>query len=222
MIFYYYLEESLVPETPVVESEEDTYVVSTSLAPICVYCPDNKNRLLGQSIEGIVYNLIKQLENKLVNGEDSHSYDPFTHSYYWTGAEHKQTEPIPPSIQVDLPSGETKETEQAFDTYFYLSAFPTVFEPIIFFRVLQHKFFSCFSLWGWPSNAVSRSSVASGVGSIAGSLGENRSRASSASGAALDINSLGSRRNVNLTINCSTASLSPAKVDVERRTSLKG
>jgi hypothetical protein len=33
---------------------------------------------------------------------------------------------------------------------------------------------------------------------------------------------LSSRRNVNLTINCSTASLSPARVDIERRTSLKG
>lgn len=196
--------------------------MSTSLAPICVYSPHTKNRLLGQSIEGIVYNLIKQLENKLINGEDSHGYDPFTQAYYWSGGDHRSTETIPPAIQVDLPSGETKESDQSFDPYFYLSAFPTVFEPIIFFRVLQHKFFSCFSLWGWPSNAVSRSSVASGVGSIAGSLGENRSRASSASGAALEINSLSSRRNVNLTINCSTASLSPAKVDVERRTSLKG
>ena len=78
--------------------------------------------------------------------------------------------------------------------------------------------FGSVQFWAWPSNAVSRSSVAS----ESGRSYENRSRASSTSNAAADLDSLRSRRNVNLTINCSTSSLLPSRVDIERRTSLKG
>ena len=214
--------------------------MSTSLAPMAVHSLENRNRLSGASIEGIIYNLIKEIEvlfelkitsklitysvlqNKLINGEDSECTDPMIHdSFYFDGTELKSRGSIPPAIQVDLPSGVTKECDQSFDSYFYLSAFPTAFQPLILLRVLQHKMFGCFSLWAWPSSAVSRSSVASGMGSVLS--GENRSRSSSTSNAALDLNQpLSSRRNVNLTINCSTASLSPARVDIERRTSLKG
>ena len=36
--------------------------MSTSLAPVAVHALNNKDRLLGASIEGIIFNLIKQIE----------------------------------------------------------------------------------------------------------------------------------------------------------------
>lgn len=58
-------EEAIPPQTPIVEAEEDNYIMSTSLAPITVYSPSSK-RISGSSVEGMIYDMIKYVEVMLL------------------------------------------------------------------------------------------------------------------------------------------------------------
>lgn len=127
----------------------------------------------------------------------------------------------PPAIQVDLPSGiigDRRITNQHPNCFFYLSTLPMALQPIMVLRVLQHRMFGCLNYY-WHSNAVSRASVASAGGS---SIEYNRSRASSnASNANFEISAaFNLKRNINL--HCSNTSLSPGRIEVDRRPSIKG
>lgn len=128
----------------------------------------------------------------------------------------------PPAIQVDLPSGiigDRRITNQHPNCFFYLSTLPMALQPIMVLRVLQHRMFGSFNYWAWQSNAVSRASVASAGGS---SIEYNRSRASSnASNTNFEITAaFNLKRNMNL--HCSNISLSPGRIEVDRRPSIKG
>lgn len=128
----------------------------------------------------------------------------------------------PPAIQVDLPSGiigDRRITNQHPNCFFYLSTLPMALQPIMILRVLQHRMFGCLNYWAWHSNAVSRASVASAGGS---SIEYARSRASSnASNANFEITAaFNLKRNINL--HCSNTSLSPGRIEVDRRPSVKG
>jgi len=60
--FFFVSEDGFSPQTLLVDSEEDNYIMKTSLAPVAVYSQFNNDRLTGSSIEGIIFDLVKQIE----------------------------------------------------------------------------------------------------------------------------------------------------------------
>ncbi|XP_076367321.1 uncharacterized protein LOC143255479 [Tachypleus tridentatus] len=90
---------------------------------------------------------------------------------------------------------------------FLLESLPAVVHPVILLRLCQHRVLGSILYSSWR-RASSRSSVGSR---------ENRSRASSAG----TEEGLRARRKVNLTIDCSSTSLSPSRLDVARRESVQ-
>lgn len=160
-------------------------------------------------------------QEKIVNGEDSLCIDPLNNeTYFLDNVSDMKYMRDPPAIQVDMPSGiiSDRRVSSHPNCFFYLSTLPVTIQPIMVLRVLQHRMFGCISYWAWHSNAVSRASVASAGGS---SIEFNRSRASSnASNTNFDISTaFNLKRNINLY--CSNSSLSPGRIEVERRPSVK-
>lgn len=156
----------------------------------------------------------------MVNGEDSLCIDPLNDESYFTENVDTRTIKEPPAIQVDLPSGiigDRRITNQHPNCFFYLSTLPMALQPIMILRVLQHRMFGSLSYWAWHSNAVSRASVASVGGS---SIEFNRSRASSNASNLEITNAFTLKRNINL--HCSNSSLSPGRIELDRRPSVKG
>ncbi|RWS16109.1 1-phosphatidylinositol 4:5-bisphosphate phosphodiesterase epsilon-1-like protein, partial [Dinothrombium tinctorium] len=206
--------------TPSSDTEEDVFITKTSISPSCVFTVNNE-QVKGASLEGMVLEILTQIEKKIVYGESSDGDLSLC-----DGNEYLRFKPlrmVPPAIQVDLVSSKESSLNQRsslgeesdhLSPIFYLSSFPICINPLIFLRLLQHRMFGCVAFWSWPSNAVSRSSVAS-------SYGENRSRASSTCGSNIEEPPLRTRRNVSLTITCPASGFSSSKTDIDRRCSLK-
>lgn len=152
----------------------------------------------------------------MINGEDSLCIDPLndeTMNCLMDGFQNNtMKDSCPPAIQVDMPSGliTNHHTANHPNCFFYLSTLPMTLPPIILLRVLQHRMFGAISYWTWQS----RASVAS---SAASSYECYRSRANSN---ASNCNFPNLKQNIDW--HCSNSSLSPNRIDLERRMSAKG
>ncbi|RWS31388.1 1-phosphatidylinositol 4:5-bisphosphate phosphodiesterase epsilon-1-like protein [Leptotrombidium deliense] len=204
--------------TPSMETEEDIYIARTSLTPSCVYSENDDVK--GASMESMVLEILTQIEKKIVFGDSSDGDISLCDGNDFVRI--KPLRMVPPAIQVDLVSSKESSINQRssfcednvqLSPLLYLSTFPMCINPLIFLRILQHRMFGCVSFWAWPSNAVSRSSVASSY--------ESRSRASSTCGSNIDEPPLRTRRNVSLTIACPGTVYSPARTEIDRRASIK-
>ena len=163
-------------------------------------------------------------QEKLINGEDSLCIDPLNDENFFLDNQFGSTSAAPelradpPAIQVDRPSGvigDRRIPNRHPNLFFYLSTLPMAIPPVLVLRIIEHKWFGLFPFNFFYSNAVSRASIVSAGGS---SMEFNRSRASSnASNVPFDVANL--KRNINL--HCSNISLSPSRLDIERRASIK-
>lgn len=194
-------------------SEEDLYIMKTSLSI------NAKNPLAGV-VENILLELLTQIEKRISVGDSKDGDILIDHKDIFKC---KATQINAPSIQVDLVTSDRTTSKQkscSFDdssnqlVNFYLSTLSICVYPLIVIRLLRHRMFGCVSFWSWPSNAVSRSSVAS-------SFGENKSRSGSTYPANIEETLLRARKSINLIINCQMSNYGQHKIENDRRPSLR-
>lgn len=169
------------------------------------------------------------LQNRIINGEDSLCIDPINNECLEIDAIESSSvfdqQPLstklsaipkdPPAIQVDMPSGWIMNhwITNHPNCFFYLSTLSMTLQPIIVLRVLQHRMFGSISYW----TLNSRASVAS---SAASSYDCNRSRTNS-NASNFDRSNFFSFKH-QMDWHCSNFSLSPNRIDMERRLSSRG
>ncbi|XP_023235323.1 uncharacterized protein LOC111634715 isoform X2 [Centruroides sculpturatus] len=116
------LEEAVPPPTPLMDSNEDTYIMETSLAPSII--ANSNNQIAAASLEAIILELLKDVEKRMKKDDTWEDEDIISRHH----RDHDS------SRARSVPRG---------STIYFLSGLPLVIHPLVVIRLLMHRLLGC-------------------------------------------------------------------------------